>query len=243
MKKAFLVCLIAIPVMAMAFVNASSEYLHERVKGSGVSKTEDRSVSGFSGVSTSGVYNVVLTQGGAEAVKVEADDNLLPYIETVVSGKSLEIKTKNGVNIEPKSKITVYVTIKELKAISASGACKVTGTGTISGSNLGVELSGATLMNLDIAMSKVNVDASGASRLDLTGKTGAVNVGASGAAIIRTEKLNADNVNVDASGGSVVRVNAEKALNVGASGGSSIRYSGAAKVNSSTSGGASVSRL
>ncbi|MFB6453677.1 head GIN domain-containing protein [Chitinophaga sp. Hz27] len=243
MKKVLLFCLIALPVMAMAFVNSSCETFHERVKGSGVSKSEDRNVSGFSGISTSGIYDVVLTQGNAESVKLEADDNLLPYIETVVSGKTLQIKSKNGVSIEPKSKITVYVTIKDLKAVSASGASKVTSTGTINGSNLGVELSGATLCKLDVAMSKVEIKASGAARVDLAGTAAAVNVGASGAAIIRADKLSSDNVNVEASGGSNVVVNADKALNAGASGGSSIRYSGAGKANVSTSGGASVSRL
>ena len=52
------------------------------VTGSGKVATETRNVSGFTSVTLAGIGNVYLTQGETESVRIEAEDNLIPYFET-----------------------------------------------------------------------------------------------------------------------------------------------------------------
>src|SRR5690242_12646963 len=54
------------------------------VHGSGNVVTEARPVSGFDRVSVSGAGQLKVTQGDAESLTIETDDNLLPYIRSEV---------------------------------------------------------------------------------------------------------------------------------------------------------------
>ena len=67
----------------------------EAVSGDGNARRETRSVASFDALSLSGPIEVKLRQGGTQRVELEADGNLLPYVETKVvegrHGKTLEI--------------------------------------------------------------------------------------------------------------------------------------------------------
>src|SRR5689334_8631721 len=89
MRKLLFLSLILVSALASCrFVNG------KRVKGTGNQRTENRSVTNFHSVSSYGEYDIYLTQGTDYSVQVEAEDNLLPYIETNLKGDVLEITTK-----------------------------------------------------------------------------------------------------------------------------------------------------
>ena len=50
----------------------------QMVTGSGNIVTETRNVSGFTSITLAGIGNLYLTQGAAESVRIEAEDNLIP---------------------------------------------------------------------------------------------------------------------------------------------------------------------
>ena len=54
----------------------------ERVRGSGNITSQDRAITGFSGIRSSGFFDVYLASGPSQGVRIEADDNLHSYIET-----------------------------------------------------------------------------------------------------------------------------------------------------------------
>src|SRR3712207_4048429 len=91
MRQIVLIALLAV----LSF--ASCKYVGaERVRGNGTYIAEERAAGNFHSISSFGSYDVYLTQGTGYKVHVEADDNLLPYIETVVENNVLEIRTKKG---------------------------------------------------------------------------------------------------------------------------------------------------
>src|SRR4030095_14010684 len=63
------------------------------VKGSGIARQESRQVHDFSEMSLSGSGEVFIEQTGKESLTIEADDNLLPYLETEVQGGALTLGT------------------------------------------------------------------------------------------------------------------------------------------------------
>ena len=85
---------------------------------------QTRDVSGFSGVASSGSFDVYITTGGKESVRLEGDNDLLDKIETVVDGKTLHIRTKRQYERDQLdfSGVKIHVTARELSALSLSGS-------------------------------------------------------------------------------------------------------------------------
>ena len=71
------------------------------VRGSGDVVEVPRDMTGFSGVSLRGSGRLVVDQGETESVLIQAEDNIIPYLETRVEGSSLVIGTKTGARLRP----------------------------------------------------------------------------------------------------------------------------------------------
>ena len=94
------------------------------LQGSGNVATEERPVSGFDRVSLGGVGDVFVTQGEGESLTVEADDNLMPYIETEVRNGTLILKFADEVrqkDIRPTKTIKFNVRMKEVAGLEIGG--------------------------------------------------------------------------------------------------------------------------
>lgn len=82
--------------------------------GSGNIVTENRTVEPFDEIVVGGSFDVEVRIGPNAELKVEADDNVLKYIKTTVSGNSLKIRTENNhgfSNVHMK----VYITTASVK--------------------------------------------------------------------------------------------------------------------------------
>ena len=78
MKK-ILVFLIA----ALVFFSSCRFVTGQRVRGNGNVRTESRSPGNFKSVASHGSFDVFVSSG-EQSLKIEAEENLLPYIETYV---------------------------------------------------------------------------------------------------------------------------------------------------------------
>lgn len=231
--------LVSLVVLLASFTNSRTE----RIRGNGQMKTESRTAGNFDKISTGGVYNIELQQGNTNSIQVEAEENLLPYIETRISGSELEVTTRNGVNIDPTKKIIVHVTIQQVKRLSASGACSYTGKGPIKSDNLKLVFSGATHADLELNAGELEVGMSGASRVDLKGSCDRVAYKASGAANIDALDFQTREAEIGISGSGEAKVAVEKKLNVNVSGVGKVRYKGNPTVNQSVSGMGNVRQI
>ena len=94
------------------------------ITGSGVVKTEARQVSGFTGIGLSLPAKVTVRQGTKEAITIEADDNFLPLIETVVERGSLKIRTtEKNISFKGKSAtLNIIVDIINVDHLSIAGS-------------------------------------------------------------------------------------------------------------------------
>ena len=190
-------------------------------KGSGHMATEVRELRDFSSVDVSSVFQVEIIAQSEFHVEVEADDNLLQFIETEVRNGELHISLDKGVKTS--NPLRVRIGVPNIERLEASGATKV------------------FISNLK--NSKIEVDTSGASKIELSGETGQLIVDVSGASHINATDLKAVDAVVDASGASRVNVNVSGELNSEASGASNINYTGdPTNVIKRTSGASSVSR-
>src|SRR5580692_6854475 len=69
------------------------------VVGSGKVASEVRAVAGISSVSCEGSGEIELVQDGTESLKITAEDNILPYLTSVVDGGKLTLSLRKDVSI------------------------------------------------------------------------------------------------------------------------------------------------
>lgn len=87
------------------------------VRGSGKVVSEERAVSGFSQVSLANQGDLVIELGDQEKLVIEAEENLLQYIEAEVSGGTLQISTQGKVNISATRPIRYFLTVTQLEGL------------------------------------------------------------------------------------------------------------------------------
>ena len=67
------------------------------VSGSGTIATETRAVGAFQSIDLQGTGNIYVTQGNESSLRVEAEDNLLPYLKTSVTNGVLKVEMNQSV--------------------------------------------------------------------------------------------------------------------------------------------------
>jgi len=219
------------------------EIFAKRVPGNGNISTENRSGSGITDIHVSGAIKVYLKQDSAEGIRVEADDNLLPYIITEVNGDELDIYTENHYNLRPSRSINVYVSSSAFKNLGASGACNLYSENKLNApEKLDIHLSGACNAQLDVKSPEIFADISGAGSVELKGETRTLKLEGSGSSDFKCFDLMAENVQVDISGSGDAQVSASVKLDVSVSGAGTVRYKGNPSVSKSISGAGSVKK-
>lgn len=193
----------------------------DQVSGSGVIKTEKRTISAFNAIDTSGAFDIEIACQKEPSLELEGDDNLLPLIKTEVRGNTLYINSEKSFSV--KKNLRVRISVTNIEGISSSGA-----------GNLRV----AAVKN-----EKLKIDSSGASNIEISGETKRLDMDLSGASKVDTESLRAERVTIDMSGAGKANVYASEELNAEVSGVGSVTYTGDPKVvNPKVSGVGSVSK-
>lgn len=209
--------------------------------GSGNIVTEKRSTGSFTGVSAAGGFQVEIKNGPAEEVTVEADDNLIKYIETDVSGGQLRIRLKvHNVN---DAHLKVFITAPEINKLNASAAADIEAKdGLKSSGEINLQASSAAKITTAVDAPSVKADASSAGEISLSGRTKNFTAESSSGSNIKASQLLSENTVATASSGASAHVHASVTLEANASSGGNINYLGGANVKVSQSSGGSVNK-
>jgi hypothetical protein len=162
------------------------------IEGSGRTVTETRDVAPFTSFDLAGANNVSITIGADQSVRVQADDNLIDLITTVVRGDELVISQRGA--FVPHGPMNVAVIVPSLQAVTLSGSGILT-VEAVQADTLAVALpgSGTTRASGTANRLQATLDGSGDMRLsDLT--TAQATAVVSGSALIQlvaTEALDA----------------------------------------------------
>lgn len=215
----------------------------EKIYGDGNIVTNQRNLTGFNSIEVSGAIEVHIVQG-PESVKVTADQNLQEYIEIFTDRGVLVIQNKKNFNLEPTGEIKILVSAPNYTNLDVSGASAITSDGPITGnSELGIEASGASKVELNVNVPRLSVDISGACNVNLNGKSTDFVAQASGASNVKAFNLITENADVDLSGASEAEITANTKITVDASGASHVSYKGNASVAQNVSGAGSVKKV
>jgi hypothetical protein len=219
----------------------------KRVRGNGNIKTEDRSVGNFKNVDVSGATNVYVSQGqeGQHTVKIEGDENLLPYIEVIQEGDKIIVRTRQGFNLEPTGDMKVYVSAPIYNNIDVSGACDIIGQSKITNpEDLSMHVSGAGDIKMEVDAPRLKAEVSGSGSINLKGQTKEVELELTGAGHAHCYDLLSENTSVNISGAGSAEVFASVKLDATVSGAGDVSYKGnASNVSQHVSGAGSVNKV
>ncbi len=152
-------------------------------------ETKEYKFNNFTGIDASWIYQVELVQAPRHAVRVDAPDYLMPFVNVDVRGGILVLSVgdlprdvRRRVENGSRNQVRVYVSMPDLTVLRMSGAAKLTAKGDFSSrKSFEMRLSGATtVQGLSIKASDADIDASGAAKFDLEGKFDKMNVRGSG---------------------------------------------------------------
>lgn len=239
MKKIF------IQAILISIVSSSCNSFGKRIEGSGNVTSQDRSLTGFSGIRSSGFFDVYLSSGSAQSVRVEAEDNLHSYIETTLDGDDLEIDTKEGYNLQPAKKVKIYITSPDFKKVRLSGSGDIISQNRIAGKDK-IELSLAGSGNIKVDMNAPSVDAemAGSGDINLSGQVKKFDGKLSGSGNIRAMDLKTEETTIRISGSGNADVYASEKLEVKVAGSGNVRYKGGVQeVISKITGSGSVKKV
>ncbi len=234
---------IIIALGAALILSACNLNINTGENGNGKVVTEERQVSGdFTEVRGSAGLDVYLTQGDENKIVVEADENLLQYIETNIEGAMLHLTTSENLGRSRAKK--VYVTFKELNNIEASSGAEVVGNSVIKNQKLSLKSSSGAELKVEIFAQDVVASTSSGAELEITGKAASLQADASSGSELDAKELMVINCNAEASSGAEVTVNVKEKLETNVSSGGDINYYGnPVSVNSNKSHSGSVHKM
>jgi len=217
----------------------------KKIKGNGNVVTLERNTGNYDALQIGGFYEVKLVAGNEGKITLSGEENLLGYIETVVRGGTLVVKTKNNMQLRVSSgkKIFITIPVEKIDAIRLSGSGRLSSDMNLKADRFKIHTSGSRNAELALNVNSLKVISSGSSSIKLDGTAEQINITSSGSSNIRAFELMTATAEVTSSGSSNIRVSVDTKIDVRSSGSSNIKYQGnPEKVHSKSSGSSSLSK-
>jgi len=131
------------------------------IRGNGHIKTDERPVSAFANIDVRGAFTIEW-QSGTPSLRITTDENLLPNIDSNVSGDTIHLRTRE--QIRPTHGIRVVISSPTRAGARISGAVKLDAK-QLSGPRFALESRGASRVSLDGNIDELLADMTGASEL------------------------------------------------------------------------------
>ncbi len=228
------------------------------MRGSGQIETESRDVRGITTVELDTSGNLIIAQGDAESLTIEADDNILPLLTSEVVGGTLRLRTRPNTSMNP-TRIVYTLTVTDLRAITVNGSGGVTtqaltaDTFTLTGSgsggitvaalqaSLNVFLNGSGNITVDdLTAETVSIAHDASGTLTLSGTATSQTAALNGSGTYAGDGLRTQRAHITVNGSGSAAVNVSETLNAVISGSGSITYSGSPTVTTEDDGSGSV---
>lgn len=202
----------------------------DRIEGSGNVVTREVSVKSFDELQASGIFELKLSQGNKEQLKIEAEDNLQDLFEVKNEGSKLIVSMKKDSHFNSKKKMVVYISFKTLKNLDLSMVGGTASDDKLSFGDLKIDNRSVGSVNLDITAKKLDIDNKSVGNFTLSGSADNAVVKHNGVGAFKASKLVVQTMDIEAGGVGSAEVNAAKELKVKDSFLGKVRNVGAAPV-------------
>jgi Putative auto-transporter adhesin, head GIN domain len=189
---------------------------------------QDREVSPFRSIYTSGPINVYIQQSEHESIVVRSDTNILDNIITEVVNGELKIYSKGSIKHE--RILDVYVNYKSLDSIHASGPSTITGREVLNSAKLKIKMSVSAEIKLQIESESLQLVMNDAANVQLAGKVNYFNFEITHVGDLMAYNLISQHCNAIINTGNqspgYARINVEQTLNISIKGPRLLKHKG-----------------
>jgi hypothetical protein len=217
----------------------------QKINGKGEVVRISRSVTDYSGIELSMDATVYYTQGNLYSLEIEAQENLMGYIETVLKGEDLVIREKKGVYLGKHDPIRIYITAPDISSLSVSGSGSINVTESWDGNDLSASISGSgTITVLNLHCNRILSEISGSGNIEInSGLCNYEDFSISGSGSIDMRMVECATTYADISGSGDIYANVQKLLDAEIAGSGNIYYYGTPAINTHISGSGNIQRL
>jgi hypothetical protein len=224
--------------------------------GFGQTNLVTRHVSAFHSIKIQGPFDVYISQGDSESVKLDAPEDILSRMVTSVEGGVLKVHPKHdNWSDGPKSwysekswwhthsRIAVYITTKKLSRLVSSGSTTIRFKEGINTDYLRITVRGSGHVEGNVTAIALKTKVSGSGNVDLTGSAKRSTVRIFGSGQFSGLGLVTTDAAVHISGSGHAGVNASNQVDAALHGSAGLTYTGTANIHTRKSGSAGVSKL
>jgi len=226
-------------LLALIALGTSGCYRAVSIEGNYDLITETRDINDFDEISLESDINVEYVQADYYEVQVEAESNLIPWIETTVRNHNLSVEVFDNRNLREHYNITVTVFSPDLKEFNISGSgdfyCE-----NLVNDDLDLNISGSGDIALGIDTYDLNAEISGSGNIELWGLAPDAKFTISGAGDIRAYDLEVEDCNAKISGSGDMHLWVTQKLDISISGSGDIFYMGTPTVDAKITGSGNI---
>lgn len=232
------------------------------IRGNGKVVTEERSVGNFDSITLSIAADVIVAQNGEEAVTVEAEENLMKYIDTTVRGGTLDLAFVAGPrpDIRVTKPIVFYVNVDDLERIDVNSSgdvsveavkvddfeIEISGSGgvdieQVNGDDMVFEVNGSGDLTIDdLEAEELQVELTGSGNINLTGEVQTQDVRLTSSGQYQAKDLESREVDIEITGSGDADIWVTDSLEADLTGSGNLNYYGNPQVEANTSGSGEV---
>jgi hypothetical protein len=174
--------------------------------------TKDIAIKSFDELDASGIFNLQLSQGDKETVRIEADDNLMDLFIVENEGSTLKISMKKNSNFNSKKHLRVYITFKTLKSMELSMVGGTSSDDKLKFADLKLKNQSVGSVSLNMTLQTLNMENQSVGSVKLEGSAENAIVKNNSVGSINAGNFVVQKMDIENNGVGSATVNAEKEL-------------------------------
>lgn len=216
-----------------------------KTTGSGKLVNESRMVTGFHAVELMCTGTLDIAQGDKEELVVEAEDNILPLLETRVKADgTLLITFKDHEEVRLTKSLSFKLSVKALDQIVLAGSGEIHVGGKLSAGNETIRLPGSGSITVDsLETGGLTVSLEGSGAIKVNGGAPTQNVRIAGSGEYEASAFKTDTAKISVNGSGNCKVWTEKSLEVNIGGSGEVEYYGHPELKQRVAGSGEVRAL
>lgn len=217
--------LIVIPILTVIVLLSSSCFRAGCLDGNYNPVTEIRNITGFDEIINDGAFDIQLRKDTFFEVRVEAEENLIPYIVTELNANTLTVRTRENRCLDNNLPITVIITAPDIRILQLSGSGSIV-FDELDAPNVKLSISGSGYIKGKTTSKYLYSKISGSGDMNLSGTVSESDMIISGSGSIKAYNLIQDTCFATISGSGDMFLNVVDLLDAKITGSGSITYKG-----------------
>jgi len=229
---------VALAVILLFVVSSSCK----KITGKGPVVVESRQTASFDALNLNIPANLYFKQDAVFKVELQAQENILEEIETVVLNNELQVRFRHEITkVRTSDGITVLVNGPTLHSWKVSGSGYLEITDPITPANMVLQVNGSGNLKVNkVNTTEVNAGIDGSGQISVTGNANTNNLSVNGSGLINALDLQVKDAHANIRGSGNINLFATQTLDATISGSGDILYNGSPAVTTHISGSGTV---